>query len=174
MGIFSDLIENIEEQLATQKLLLDYAEKKNELLVDGKIQELEELLKQEEKIVFKSGKLEQHREEIQKELREKVDITADDPSREDPTLPDYIDASEGEEKDKLQELYEELTVVLAQLKELNEQNNQLIQQSLDYVNHALDLFTSAGKDPGTYSKGAKENKGNDDNQRRRNILDKRI
>lgn len=175
MGVFKKLIENLEEQLATQKLLLDFAREKKNLLIEGKVSELEDLLKREEEVVVKSGKLEGVRENIQKELREKLEFAEDDPARDDPVLSDYIEASEGEERQKLDKLYEELTIVIAELKELNRQNNQLIQQSLEYVNIALDLYTSAEKDPGTYSKDLKDGKDKgDDGKTRRNILDKRI
>ncbi|UMZ74997.1 flagellar export chaperone FlgN [Natranaerofaba carboxydovora] len=174
--MFNDLIKNLEEQLATQKLLLEYAHEKKDLLVDGRINELEELLKKEEKIVVKSGKLEKHRESTQKELNEKLNLTGEDPTKEDPVLTDFIEASEGKEREKLDQLFEELTKILAELKELNQQNNQLIQQSLQYVNTALDLYTASENDPGTYSKDLNKNEGQNikEQKNRRNIFDKRI
>ena len=176
LGKFDKLIQNLEEQLATQKLLLDYAKDKKDLLVDGKINDLEELLKKEEKVVVKSGELEKSRENIQQELRESIDIANDDPTRDDPTLSDYIAVSEGEEREKLDELFEELTKILAEIKDLNQQNNQLIQQSLHYVNTALDLYTTSEKDPGTYSKdlNKKDEQDKSTQKARRNFLDKRI
>lgn len=171
------LIENLEEQLASQQLLLDLAKEKKDYLINGDISNLEGLLKREEEVIMKSGKLEDTRVKIHEELIYELNITkeeSDESEDNTPVLSDLIEACEGEEKERLEELFEELTRVMGELKEANQQNNQLIRQSLDYVNYALNLFTQAEGNTGDYSSEVKGDKKQAKDNARRNILDKRI
>jgi flagellar biosynthesis/type III secretory pathway chaperone len=53
----------------------------------------------------------------------------------------------AEEKQQLSDAQSRLLAVLEQLKEQNERNRQLIEQSLAFINYSLDLVTGGDEDP---------------------------
>ncbi|QAS53701.1 flagellar protein FlgN [Halobacillus litoralis] len=59
---------------------------------------------------------------------------------EQPTISDLIGLLEGEEKDQLQQAYDELILVLAELKQQEQLNSELTKQSLQFINLSLDML----------------------------------
>jgi flagellar biosynthesis/type III secretory pathway chaperone len=57
-----------------------------------------------------------------------------------PTLSECIEHAEGTEKVKLTEIFSQLADIIEKIKEKNELNQQLIYQSLQFVNFSLSLF----------------------------------
>ncbi len=169
--LLKELCENLEEQLATYKLLVKYEQEKQEVLVNGEINQLEELVKKEQKVVFKNGELEKTRQEHISQLAEQAGVPQDDL-----TISRVIELAEGDMKDRLSNVYEELEYVLVELKDLNLKNNSLIEQSLSYINYSLDILVGASKDdPGTYDKSqsGKEESGKA-KKSKRSFLDRKI
>jgi flagellar biosynthesis/type III secretory pathway chaperone len=59
-----------------------------------------------------------------------------------------------EDKKELEDIKEELSKILEEIKERNELNNVLIRDSLEYLDFNINLLANV-KDPGTYIKGSK-------------------
>ncbi|ACB85803.1 flagellar protein FlgN [Natranaerobius thermophilus] len=168
--LLQDLCENLEEQLATYKLLVQQEEEKQEALIQGELSQLEELIKKEQKIVFQNGELERKRQEIIAQLAEELGEVQDDL-----TISKLIEYAEGELEKRLSQVYRELEEIVITLKDLNIKNNSLIQQSLSYINYSLDIVAGAGQDdPGTYGNDVGDDSGKAAKKSNRSFLDKKI
>lgn len=58
----------------------------------------------------------------------------------DPTISEMLKYMEGNEKGQLQEAYEAMILVLSNLKEQEQLNKELTQQSLQFINLSLDML----------------------------------
>lgn len=118
------LIALNDELLEVYKALLSVARKKQGLLVNGSIKELESLISSEERLLWRAGKVEEERQSV----------------LEGPGLR----ASSGDLNPKTQET---LAAVAEELIQINKANMDLVRQALQQVEVSLELarkITSPG------------------------------
>lgn len=126
-----DLITTLEKLLELHKDLFESAVQKTEYIKVGDMDSLNQILKKEHALVVEIGKLENERMQVTKDIL---------PNTENTTVTDCIEAASGEEKDQLIEVAHSLTAMALDLKERNFLNQQLIYQSLQFVNFSLSLL----------------------------------
>ncbi|QGU00436.1 hypothetical protein SYNTR_1842 [Candidatus Syntrophocurvum alkaliphilum] len=124
-------IDTINKQNKIFDQLVQLAEEKRESIILGKIQELDKLIQKEGIIVSNLEKTEGARFKLQEQIASKLKLKTEQMNAEfiitalqknNHVL--YID---------LKEAIERLDYNLARLRALNEENNELINQSLDYI-----------------------------------------
>ncbi|MFC3886527.1 flagellar protein FlgN [Bacillus songklensis] len=129
------LREILTKQLTVHKSLLAIAERKTDIIKKGDLQSLNEILKHEQAHIALISQLERERNE------ETVKLLSGHPIQgEQPTLSDVIEAVHSTEKEPLRSLQTELVACIQSLKERNELNQQLIYQSMQFVNLTMDLI----------------------------------
>lgn len=113
---FAELSVLLLKQLEIQKKMLVLEERKKIVLVEGDINELDEILKQQTPLIFSCTSLEKQR----KQLMTKMDL-GEVPFREimEQHAPNYDDT--------LLNKFEDLVKVLCQLKKVNDLNNKILQ-----------------------------------------------
>ena len=165
--------DDIADQLAAileQEALLyqdaaDISAKKTDIIVHGKIEELESLVKAEQAIILKIGKLEDERERVVTALSDELDLDL-----EGATLSDINPLLGSESYAKLDNCQKTLAKTLGGLKNSNDMNSQLIQNALDYVNFSVNLLTTNQDSGNMYSQD-----GDGENRRsRRSIFDVKL
>lgn len=161
---FQDLLERLEEIQDHYRQMLELAGKKQKELVKGNLEQIEALTKEEEKLIFKIGRLEDERHHCARRLISHFQL------REEATLTDLMEVAPAEVKDKLQALQESMAQLIAEMDKLNQENINLIQQSLRFINFTVDLLTKAD-DPSTYGSGKEANAKPDTISR---LVDKKI
>ena len=57
-----------------------------------------------------------------------------------PTISECIQVAQGNQKTKLQEIFQQLVKILEEIKEQNRLNHELVKHSLQFVNFSLNLF----------------------------------
>jgi len=135
------LIQLLEKHLELHTELLYLTNKKTEVLKKGDIESLAEIMKEEQKYIIAINKVEQER------IRAATAVDGNlDNSKDSRTLAEYIDSTKGPEQEILEELRDKLSVVLSELKHANALNEQLIQQSLYFVNLTLDMILPQPQD----------------------------
>jgi len=127
----TQVIRNLEKLLKEHQELHTLSLKKVDVIKTGDINALNSIMKEEQSFVARITMLENER---QKEIQRLY------PEQPNMTLADLIQVASGTEKQRLEELHRELATVLNQLKEQNELNQQLIFNSLQFVNFSLNLF----------------------------------
>lgn len=127
------------------------AEEKQKVIVDGKMKELEKMTHREQALVATLIKLENMRGKVLDDLiralqAEHVNTLAD-------LLP-YLDEAS---KNKLSDVKSELSSVVFKLKDKNELNGKLLEQSLDLIYLNIELMSSLEAD-GQYTGNATDSK----------------
>jgi flagellar biosynthesis/type III secretory pathway chaperone len=130
---FAELISLLEKQVKLHASLYQLALKKTEALKNHDINALTALMKDEQKHVLAIKQLENNRLRITKHLLED--------SAQELTITRCIELAGDEERPKLEKLYEQLSELISKLKQANELNQQLTEQSLQFVYLTLDMLT---------------------------------
>lgn len=125
------LIGVMERLIKLHQSLLELSNKKKDIVVNGDMDALNQLLKDEQAHLAAINQIDNERQKFAKILH---------PNLEDPTISDCVEAASGVEKKTLERLRLELLDLISQLKEKNELNQQLIFQSLHFVNFSLSLL----------------------------------
>lgn len=142
-----DLLKQ-EEKVYSEMLLL--SEKKTKCISNENIDEINEIAKQEERLIKEARLLEYQREDEITKIEKLFNIEKlDDLS----SLLKHIEDKKLESE--LIETQVNFTNTLSELKNVNSLNNTLIQDALEYITLSLNLMTQATAE-GTYGKTAKE------------------
>jgi flagellar biosynthesis/type III secretory pathway chaperone len=124
----------LERLFKSHEELLALGERKTEVLKLGDMKALDALLKEEDLQVKKLQIIEKER------LIKFANVT----------LGDVLEQATGEERARLEHLQKQLLEVFEDLKSRNALNQELLEQSLQYVNMSLSMFQPVNE-PATYS-----------------------
>lgn len=159
------LCRNLREIIVTNKHILQLATEKKEILIAGNIDALARIVQQESELIKTMSKLESERQHLVNNIIQQYDMQQDEVRLSD--LLAQIPSST--EKEELSQLFIELSVILSEIHSLNELNQQLIENSLEFVNYSIDLFTDPA-DEQVYQKPIAHDHGSL-NYQRRSIFD---
>ncbi|QOS98075.1 flagellar protein FlgN [Brevibacterium sp. JNUCC-42] len=133
----NELFAVLDNLTKLHQALYTLALEKREVLVKNDMQQLTELVKKEQQLFKAIQQTELLRAEMTNMIFNEKGVAVTNG-----TLQDVIRlCTDVETKNRLAQYRDELLSVIGQLKEENEQNQQLLQHSLDFVNMSLDLFT---------------------------------
>ena len=142
---FSRLNEVLQSEKALYEKLVEIAREKQGHLVQNDLDGINETVSREEELLTEISEEEKKRKEVLKEIEGEEDSFAD-----------LCQKAPEELADKLKKTREQLLLLLEELWEVNETNNRLIQDSLQFNNNLVQsLAKIRGSD--TYSQeGSKE------------------
>jgi len=132
MPDINDLIDVLNGEMLLYKDLLDISSKKTDVIIHGKIQELDNMTKVEGSIICRLSKLEEEREKILSGYDDTGEITISELCK---MLPE-------DDAKKLKKIQKEFESLLKALNERNDLNKSLLQQSIEYVNYSIGLISS--------------------------------
>ena len=155
------IITHMNQLKQLHESLFSLSKKKTDALKANDTEGIQQLLTQERKHVQAIGKIEKQRAQTVAQWSQGKGL----PTAE-PTVSEIIEVLEGEDKAKLQQAYEELIVVLADLKQQEKLNADLTQQSLQFINMSLDLLQ-----PSLQSMNYGGQQGSSGNQSKRSVFD---
>jgi flagellar biosynthesis/type III secretory pathway chaperone len=135
------LIELLEKHVKLHKGLLELANKKTEVLKKGDMQALSAIMKEEQKYIAAIKQIEKERIVAVEKI-----ISALGNTQTEPTLTACIELVDEPERSALERLRNNLAAVVAELRNINELNQQLLQQSLQFVNMMLDMIMPQPKE----------------------------
>jgi flagellar biosynthesis/type III secretory pathway chaperone len=133
--VIQELIKLMEEQKKIYTELLNLSRNKRKYLIKGDIESIDAVTKQEELLIYNAGKLENMRIDCFRRAAEKYGCDKDS------TLKDILSDLPDEEAAALGKLYQEFSLMLNELENLNTENTGLIQQSLRFVNFTVDVLS---------------------------------
>ena len=154
-SLIEDLIGILEEETGCYKLLLEVANNKKDVIINGDLPGLQELTKQEQELAGLLLRLEKKRISIIEDI---CLVTNKVPG--EMTVAKLIELLEGqkEEQGKLLTAAQQLTEVIVPLREMNKMNEQLIGQSLEFVEFTMNAIQSI-KEPITSTSYKPKGKG---------------
>jgi flagellar biosynthesis/type III secretory pathway chaperone len=125
------MIKHFEEMIAIQTQLINCSERKKSVLIERKVKELNQIVQEEAKLVKLLAKLEEERKQL-----------VDSALQEHPSFSQFIDAlPDDPSKKKLSSLFKELQQLTMELQSKNQVNEQLLQDSVSFVQHMIDQVT---------------------------------
>ncbi|MBP2636916.1 MAG: FlgN protein [Firmicutes bacterium] len=162
--MWEKLIVILNQTLQIYQALLQISRQKRETLIAADPQTLDQLTKQEEMLIIEAGKLEKQRQPIMQELAAALGITLNDV-----TLSTLVQYADDETAAELEEISEEFLDITAELTQLNELNEKLIKQSLEYINYNINVLSQTAAES-TYAPQGQDGPG----KIGRFILDKKV
>ncbi|GIQ69966.1 hypothetical protein XYCOK13_27900 [Xylanibacillus composti] len=131
------LINSLESIIACYLRLIELGESKKQVLIQNKVDQLNAIVNQENKVIKELEAAEKEREVTvrryfrEKGLRIRIPTTIDDLVKATVSMQD---------KQRLSSCGERLREAAAKLQETNHANQELLQQMMDYVQYSLDLL----------------------------------
>lgn len=129
------VVHTLDELISIQKQLIRYAERKQTVLIERKVDELTELVKEESKLVKQLGQLEDERQQLVADVLE-----------EHPGLTFSQFAEQLPDEHVKQELHNQLTtlqMLLVELQAKNKTNEKLLEDSMSFVQHMITQVTKS-------------------------------
>ncbi|GKU76826.1 flagellar protein FlgN [Paenibacillus sp. L3-i20] len=142
----SNITDILQQQLKLYGRLLECEEMKKEMIINNQVVELNVLTQKQKLLTAKADELETSR------LLATAKYFRDSGLRtRSGILSDLIKSVYNpDEKQQLTRLYDDLSALLKRLKQTNEVNQQLIQQSLDFINFSIGLMIEDPNEDMTY------------------------
>ncbi|MGZ4107217.1 MAG: flagellar protein FlgN [Tumebacillaceae bacterium] len=143
MSALKPLLSVVEAILKEHQQLLELATRKKQVLIKGDMEALHLIVQEENQFVHRIERLEQERIGAGRLLAVRFGV----PVTELTASKVVTMAESPEEAQRIQELTDTLRAVVAELKQLNDLNTQLIQQSLQFVRTSIEVLTEAPEVP---------------------------
>jgi flagellar biosynthesis/type III secretory pathway chaperone len=147
--VLAELTRLLNQQKVLYEELLELAKEKQKILVKGSLEALDSLTKKEEALIFQAGKLEEQRYQCGRQVISLLGL------KEDVPLSEIKEKAPLEYKKPLETVLQELTGLFQDLTRLNEENTNLIQQSLRFVNFTMEVISQQSKPTYTPDKDVK-------------------
>lgn len=152
-SLMENLISVLQEETEEYSKLLELSMKKTPAIVAGDLEGLQHITDEEQIIVAKLNRLDARREEVTGDIANVLNKDV-----KTLKLADIVDmlANRPAEQKQLAETHDGLKFVVGQMVRVNQQNQELIQQSLELVEFDLNLIHSLRSAPQTanYNRGA--------------------
>lgn len=132
----------LDELIAIQKQLICYAERKQTVLIEHKVDELTELVKEENRLIRRLGQLEDERQRLVTEVLE------EHPGLSFSQFAEQV--TDESAKQALQEQLKTLQQLLSELQLKNRQNEKLVIDSMGFVQEMIEHVTASKKQPYNY------------------------
>ena len=147
------LIDTLTKEESEYVTLLDLSRKKTPVIVAGEVEKLQNITDEEQSVVDRLVALDAKRAEAMQDIAEVMNKDV-----KTLKLSHLIEMLEKRpaERDALRALHDQLKATVGELKMINDQNRELIRQSLDIVDFNLNLIKSQRSAPetGNYNRSA--------------------
>ncbi len=141
-----NLIEVLNKQYTEYETLLNLSCRKTTVIVEGNLEKLQQITDEEQRVVSVVNHYEAERVEVMKDIANVINKDV-----ETLKLTDLIQMLEPrpQEQKQLTEVHDKLRNVALRMKRVNEQNKELLENSLEMVEFDLNLIQSMRKAPET-------------------------
>lgn len=157
MTFKDELIEILREELELLKAIKKLAYHKTETIINSKVEELSQITEKEEKIINKMTEVENKRLIL-------FNIWG---VNKDTSLSQVIEKIPEDNIDLI-EIWEELCLLLIDIKNKNNLNNELLKDNLEWLDFNINLLTQRPS-PNTY-----DGKNNNDKPSNKNFFDRKV
>ena len=145
-----ELIDCLEQETKEFEKLLTVTQKKTPVIVNNKIGELEKITDEEQIIVSRITTLENRRESVTKDIAEVINKDVEELKLT--TLIDLM-SNQPKERERLSNIHDKLSSTVREVRQVNENNAELIKHSLEMVNFDLSILQAMRQAPETANYG---------------------
>lgn len=152
-SLIEELITTLDRENNEYEKLLELSKKKSDVIAARNITELEKITDEEQRVVTDIGILDAKRAEVTKDIANV--LNKDVESMKISVLVGLL-SGQPKEKERLSRVHDKLKSTVSAVRTLNENNKQLIEQSLEMVEFDLNMIRSMRQAPETnnYGRGA--------------------
>lgn len=144
--------EVLRDQLVIHEQLLSLSKEKKDVLISGTLSKLEDIVKEEHRLIQEVSHLEQDRYAMITQLAESLGLGV-----ESITISFLLEVIKNDAtKDRLVKLRDDLDDTVSELAEINELNAKLLEQSLEYIQTTMELITDDPEEELFYSNPNKQ------------------
>ena len=144
-SLMENIIEVLEKENTEYQTLIKLSEEKTPIIIKGDLENLNRITEAEQVIVARIQKLEKERMSTMADIAEVTNFKADIKLGDLITMMD----KHPEEQKKLRDLHDRLKGTMRRMKQVNEQNRDLLQDSLEMVQFEMNLLQSLKTAPET-------------------------
>lgn len=144
--LINDLMDVLLQESKIYEDILEISKNKTDIIVKGKVSELENITNLEQSLIFKIGKLEETRENLVTEISAAIGI---DPS--DMTVSELEKHLDKKQAQSLNTYKEHMTLIIKEIKDTNEVNSGLIKNSIDFIDFSINILSSINSEGNNYS-----------------------
>lgn len=162
-----NIIGALKKEHDYYKDLLELSKTKKDMIIEGKVSELDKIVKLENNMIFDIGRLEKIREQETEMISTLLGIT-----KNEAIVSVLTKKLKPKLSKELLEVQNQLTDTLVELKDLNELNGKLIEQSLEYIDYSVNVITSSNQAVESLYEDLNNNGKNTDNKKR--IFDTKV
>lgn len=160
------VIDILKKEHSYYKDMLELSKSKKRLIIEGKVGELDKIVKLEQNMIFNVGQLEKKREEAVVKLCSALGVNNDQTM-----ISELARLLKPELKNELEKIQRELQGTLSELKSVNDLNGQLLEQSLEYIDYSINIIAGAGMETGSLYEDMSKNKSKTS---KKNIFDTKV
>lgn len=135
--VVNELIKVLDHEAGIYEDILKISKNKTGIIIEGKVHELENIVKLEQTLVLKMGKCETVRDQLTERLSKQLNMEASKI-----TVSELIKHVDDDLAGKLKRCQRGITAVIDELRNSNELNSKLIKNSLEFINFSLNLISS--------------------------------
>lgn len=158
------LLQILNEELKIYNELLSLSKNKTDIIIKGKVTELDTMVKREQELIVELGNLESQREATVDKIAQQLDIN---PS--EITMSELVNRLEPVQAQELRKYQMNLTGILGELKELNDTNSKLIKNSLEFINFSVNIMAGTTNTGNNYGGNGQVN-----DPGKRNLFDMKL
>ncbi|KUO74760.1 MAG: hypothetical protein APF77_10885 [Clostridia bacterium BRH_c25] len=162
----NSIIEILRKEHGYYKDMLELSKSKKKIIVEGKVAELDKIVKLEQNMIFNIGQLERKREEEISNISRSLDL-----SGTQITISELMEELKPEQKRSLEDIQGKLQEAFTELKAINDVNGLLIEQSLEYIDYSINLVAGTGMETGSLYEDISKGK---NKQSKKNIFDTKV
>lgn len=138
--LIDELVEALDKECDIYNELSEIADNKKQIIIDGKIKELDKITIKEQGLAMTLVRLENIREKIVDNIMLELNLTNIE------TISHLITKLDLESKVKLNKSKDKLISVISDIKNKNDLNGELIQQSLKYIDFNIEILAGLEED----------------------------
>jgi flagellar biosynthesis/type III secretory pathway chaperone len=162
--LIDGLISVLNKETAMYEGILKLSKNKTDVIVEGKVTELESMTRLEQTMILQLGKLEAEREKLVDTIAAELKLKAPDI-----TLAGLEKLFPKEQAEKLKACHNKLPKLVKDLGEANVLNAKLIRNSLDYIDFSINILTNVGATGNNYGYS-----GQSSDSKKRNFFDMKL
>lgn len=144
--VINELVNVLNSEAKIYDDILKISKNKTNIIVEGKVSELENIVKLEQSLVLQMSKLENERENLINKISRDIGIKP-----EDLTITDLVKYTGESQRNILKSQQENMLKVIKDLSDTNNLNSKLIKNSLEYINFSLNLYANTGNADNNYN-----------------------
>lgn len=144
--LINDLIDVVEKEAKAYENILEISKNKTDIVIKGKVKELESITELEQSLIIQIGKLEAERESLVDKI---FSVIGEDSSNM--TISELVGYIEEPQAKRLNSYKEHMISVLKEIKDVNDINAKLIKSSIDFIDFSINIMSNVNSDGNNYS-----------------------